>query len=93
MVIKQDLVDEAYSEAQMEMNDLVNEYLKEIKNKEHLHDVIYRIANAEKQILEPRLLQQKKRALVDMGYLLNPTRGEYQIIDGFLENDLVNVFY
>ncbi len=91
MIIKQNLVDEAYDEAQEEMSDLVNEYLKEIKSKEHLHDVIYRIANDEKQILEPRLLQQKKKALVDMGYLLNPSRGEYHIIDGFLEDDLKNV--
>ncbi len=88
MLVNQELVCEAYKEAQEEMNDLVNEYLKDIKNKGHLHDVIYRIANHEEQILEPRLLQQKKKMLVDMGYLLNPSRGKYFIIDGFLENDL-----
>lgn len=88
LVIKQELIDDTYGEAMEEMGDLIAEYLKEIKTKEHLHDVIYRIANDEVQILEPSSLLQKKKYLVDMGYLLHVGRGDYEIIDGFLEEAL-----
>lgn len=78
----------AYDEAREEMGDLINEYIKEIKSKEHLHDVIYRMANSEPQILEPSSLRQKRTYLVDMGYLAKKGRGKYEIIDGFLEDEL-----
>ncbi len=88
MMIDQAIIDEAYEEALEEMGDLISEYLKEIRTKEHLHDVLFRMANGEEQVLEPSSLQQKRKYLVDMGYLLHIDRGEYQIIDGFLEEDL-----
>ena len=88
IVIKKEHLDAAYEDALEEMNDLISEYLKEIKSKEHLHDVLYRIAKNENQILESSLLLQKKKALVDMGYLNHKGRGDYEIIDGFLEESL-----
>ena len=88
MMIDQAIINEAYEEALEEMGDLISEYLKEIRTKEHLHDVLFRMANGEEQVLEPSSLQQKRKYLVDMGYLLHIDRGEYQIIDGFLEEDL-----
>ena len=39
LITKED-IDEAYEMALDEMGDLISEYLKEIKSKEHLHDVI-----------------------------------------------------
>ena len=88
MMIDQAIIDESYEEALEEMGDLISEYLKEVRTKEHLHDVLFRMANGEEQVLEPSSLQQKRKYLVDMGYLLHIDRGEYQIIDGFLEEDL-----
>lgn len=88
IIIDQTIIDQAFEDAIEEMSDLVSEYLKEIKTKEHLHDVLYRMANNEEQILESSSLQQKRKNLVDMGYLLRLNRGEYFIIDGFLEEDL-----
>lgn len=88
MIIDQAIIDEAYEEALEEMGDLISEYLKEVRTKEHLHDVLFRMANGEEQVLEPSSLQQKRKYLVDMGYLLHIDRGDYQIIDGFFEEDL-----
>ena len=88
VIIKQEHIDKAYDEAFDEMSGLINEYLRDIKSKEHLHDVIYRMANNEEQVLEASSLHQKKRYLVDMGYLRREERAEYKIIDGFLEDDL-----
>ncbi len=42
--IKQEQIDEADEKA---IFDLIEEYLRDIKSKEHIHDVIYRIANIE----------------------------------------------
>lgn len=86
--ITQRVVDEAYERAKEESSDLVNEYIRDIRSKEHLHDVIYRTANNQEQILDASSLQQKRAYLVDMGYLLKKGRGEYEIIDGFLEDEL-----
>lgn len=86
--VTQKIVDEAYERAREETSDLVNEYIRDIRSKEHLHDVIYRTANAQNQVLESSSLQQKRAYLVDMGYLLKKGRGEYEIIDGFLEDEL-----
>ena len=88
IIIDQGIIEQAFEDAVEEMSDLMSEYLKEIRTKEHLHDVIYRMANNEEQILESSSLQQKRKYLVDMGYLLHINRGEYLIIDGFLEEDL-----
>jgi hypothetical protein len=77
-------IEKAYIGARDEVSDLINEYIKEIKTKEHLHDVIYRMANGEPQILEANSLRQKRMYLVDMGYITRKERGVYEIIDGFL---------
>ena len=86
--VTQDIIDRCYKIAQSEMRDLVMEYLKEIRTKEHLHDVIYRMANNQEQILDPSSLQQKRKYLVDMGHLRHISRGEYEIIDNFLRDEL-----
>jgi AAA+ ATPase superfamily predicted ATPase len=88
--ITEEIVNSCYEDARSEMNDLVMEYLKEIRNKEHLHDVIFREANKEKQVLEASSLQQKRRTLVEMGHLQNISRGEYIIIDNFLRDELID---
>lgn len=87
LITKED-IDEAYEMALDEMGDLISEYLKEIKSKEHLHDVIYRMANNEIQELSPNSLRQKREALVKMGYITKVNRGEYEIVDGFLKDVL-----
>jgi len=73
------------------MSDLISEYIKEIKTKEHLHDVIYRMASGESQILDANSLRQKRAYLVDMGYIRRKSRGVYEIIDGFLKDELLVV--
>ena len=88
--VTQKIIDQCYRMAQAEMRDLVMEYLKEIRTKEHLHDVIYRMANGQKQVLDPSSLQQKKKYLVDMGHLRHIGRGEYEIIDNFLKDELIS---
>lgn len=87
-IIKDEHIEKAYFNAHVEMNEVIDEYIIDIKKKEHLYDVIYRIANDEPQILEPSSLLQKKKTLVEMGYLIHVDRGEYRIIDGFLEDTL-----
>ncbi|QOP46805.1 AAA family ATPase [Sulfurimonas paralvinellae] len=84
------IIDQCYQAAQEEMHDLVMEYLKEIRMKEHLHDVLFRMANHQKQVLDSSSLQQKRKYLVDMGHLRHLRRGEYEIIDNFLRDELIN---
>lgn len=90
-LIKEILINRAYNEAKEELGDLISEYIKEIKTKEHLHDVIYRMASKEPQILDTNSIRQKRGYLVDMGYIRRKTRGVYEIIDGFLEEELLEV--
>ncbi len=91
--ITQAIIDECYQAAQEEMHDLVMEYLKEMRTKEHLHDVIFRMANNQKQVLDPSSLQQKRKYLVDMGHLRHISRGEYEIIDNFLRDELIDASF
>ena len=98
LVIEEDIkliidsfITKAYNEAREEMSDLISEYIKEIKTKEHLHDVIYRMASGEPQVLDSNSLRQKRAYLVDMGYIRRKERGVYEIIDGFLEEELLNI--
>ncbi|MDD5203334.1 MAG: ATP-binding protein [Sulfurimonas sp.] len=88
-MITKEIIDSCYKDARFEMNDLVVEYLKEIGNKEHLHDVIFRDANKQEHVLSASSLQQKRKALVDMGHLQKIDRGEYVIIDNFLRDELI----
>jgi len=85
------LIQKAYNEAREEMSDLISEYIKEIKTKEHLHDVIYRMASKESQVLDANSLRQKRAYLIDMGYIRRKERGVYEIIDGFLEDELLMI--
>ena len=87
--VTQKVIVHCYQTAQEEMHDLVMEYLKEIRTKDHLHDVIFRMANRQAQILDPSSLQQKRKYLVDMGHLRHISRGEYEIIDNYLRDELI----
>ena len=87
-IVTQEIIERCYKMAQVEMRDLVMEYLKEIRTKEHLHDVIYRMANNQEHLLDPSSLQQKRKYLVDMGHLRHVGRGKYEIIDNYLRDEL-----
>ncbi|MDF1880305.1 ATP-binding protein [Sulfurimonas sp. MAG313] len=87
-LIKEEVALEAYENAAWEVNDLIEEYISEIKQKEHLYDVIYRLANGEKQVLQSRSLYQKYTSLERMGFIQKVGRGKYRVIDGFLEESL-----
>lgn len=87
-ITKED-IDDAYERALDEMSDLISEYLKEIKSKDHLHDVIYRTAREEVQDLNANSLRQKRDLLVKMGYIAKVDRGSYEIVDGFLKDELL----
>ncbi|SMP85898.1 Predicted ATPase, AAA+ ATPase superfamily [Epsilonproteobacteria bacterium SCGC AD-308-P11] len=87
-LFRKDNIDAAYNEAFEECNDLISEYIKEINQKEHLHDVIYRMANNEPQELDSKSIYQKYSYLVDMGYIRKISPGKYEIIDGFLAEAL-----
>lgn len=88
-MVDQPLLDAAYEEAYAEMQDLITEYLCEIRSKEHLHDVLYRHANGEAQVLSSSSLAQKRKALEEMGHLEKESRGVYRITDGFLKEALI----
>jgi len=59
-------------------------YIIEIKDKKHYHNVLFNIANNKKQTLSPQALHQVRKGLLDMGYLQKLDKGEYKIIDNFL---------
>jgi AAA+ ATPase superfamily predicted ATPase len=79
---------QAYENGYFEMLDLVEQYIVEIKDKKHYHDVLYKIANNQKQNLSPQALHQVKVGLLNMGYLDKKNKAEYVIIDNFLEKYL-----
>lgn len=83
-------IETAYTRAFEELSDLISEYLKEIKSKDHLHDVIYRTVRNQRQVLSPGSLLQKRNLLVKMGYMTKTERGEYEVIDGFLKEELLS---
>jgi predicted transcriptional regulator len=56
----------------------------------HYHNVLYNIANDLPQTLTPQALHQVKKGLLDMGYLQKIYKGNYKIIDNFLEVYLLN---
>ncbi len=87
-LISKNDIHEAYDRAFEELSDLISEYLKEIKSKDHLHDVIYRTARNEEQVLSPSSLMQKRELLLKMGYITKVDRGTYKIVDGFLKEEL-----
>lgn len=79
---------EAYERAYYEQMDLITQYVSEMKTKKNYHDVMYRMARNEEQILPSQSLYQVRSGLVDMGFLIQQGRDEYQITDGFLEEYL-----
>ncbi len=91
-LIKKEDIDNAFLDALDELEDLMDHYISELQSKEHLYDVIYRLANNEDQVLESRSLYQKYKTLETMGYVIKEGRGEYKIIDGLLEEALKAVW-
>ncbi len=91
-LIKKEDIEQAFNDALDELEDLMDHYISELQAKEHLFDVIYRLANNEKQILDSRLLYQKFKMLENMGYVVKKGRGNYHIIDGLLEETLKNIW-
>ena len=87
-LIKESDTIEAFERAYHEQLDLVTQYISEMKTKKHYHDVMYRTARGENQILNSSSLYQVRRGLVDMGLLVQRDRDEYAIADSFLEEYL-----
>ena len=87
-LVKKEHIEKAYTRAFEELQDLIVEYTKEIQTKEHLYDVIYRLATNQKQILDSKSIYQKYSTLVDMGYIQRSKKGKYHIVDNFLEEYL-----
>lgn len=87
-ILTEEHTNQAFEKALEECGDLIGAYIKEIKTKEHLHDVLYRMANDEKQVLTSASLLQKRKVLITMGYIEHVDKGEYSIIDVFLEEEL-----
>ncbi|MGB3750069.1 MAG: ATP-binding protein [Arcobacteraceae bacterium] len=77
-------LEQAYENGYFEMIDLVEQYIIEIKDKKHYHDVLYKMVNNQKQTLIPQALHQVRSGLMNIGYLQKDKNGEYQIIDNFL---------
>lgn len=91
-LVKKEDIEEAFMDALDEMEDLIDHYISELQSKEHLYDVVYRLANGEDQILEARSLYQKFKMLETMGFVIKIGRGKYKIIDGLLEEALRRVW-
>ena len=90
-VITQELIIKAYEDAYDELTDLFVEYLRDIQTKEHLHDVMYRLAKDEKQLLDSKLIYHKYSLLLEMGYIQKVEKGHYQIIDSLFKKFLCEV--
>lgn len=88
VLLKEDEIKRAYEKAYLESIDFIEQCILHIRQKKHYHDVIYRLANQEKQILSYAQVYQIYTGLEHMGYLSNKERGQYDIIDGFLEDYL-----
>jgi predicted small metal-binding protein len=88
--LEQNDINQAFENGYFEMLDLIEQYIIEIKDKKHHHDVLYKLANNEKQTLIPQALHQVKSSLLDMGYLQKIDKGNYKIVDNFLLHYLQN---
>ena len=88
IILKKADLDDAYELAYEESLDLIEQYIIELNNRSNYHDVIYRIANKEKQELTSQAVNQVLRGLLELGYISRVGRGEYIILDGFLEEYL-----
>ena len=83
--ITKDELQKSYENAYFEMLDLVEQYIIEIKDKKYYHKVLYSIANDLPINLSPQATHQIKKGLLDMGYIQKIEKGNYKIIDNFLE--------
>jgi len=83
-LMKKKELDKAYETGFSESIDLVERYILDISANKHYHDVIYRMANSEEQVLKGQALNQVLKGLMSKGYIYRIERGKYQIIDGFL---------
>ena len=90
VLLKELDIEEAYWVAYTESEDLINQYIIELHKRKHYHDVLYRLANNEKQELTAQALNQVYKGLRELGYIVSEERGKYVIIDGFLEEFLKN---
>ena len=88
VLIKKKDIDEAFERAYFEQLDLIAQYISEMKHKKHYHDVMYRTARGEKQILTPQSLYKVRVGLTNMGFLVQKERDCYLIADSFLEEYL-----
>jgi len=75
----------AYEKAYYAQMDLVTQYISEMKSRKNFHDVMYRMARNEEQVLTSQALYQVKNGLVYMGLLVQEERDVYLIVDSFLE--------
>jgi AAA+ ATPase superfamily predicted ATPase len=87
-LIKTKDVHKAFERAYYEQLDLVTQYISEMKSKKHYHDVMYRMAREEEQILTSQALFQVRKGLVNIGFLIQKDKDNYMIVDSFLEEYL-----
>jgi AAA+ ATPase superfamily predicted ATPase len=80
----------AFNKAYYEQIDLITQYVSEMKTKKNYHDVMYRMAMDEEQVLNAQSLYQVRSGLIDMGLLVLKERNTYFIADNFLEAYLKN---
>lgn len=83
-LMKSNELEKAYQTGYSESIDLIERYILDISSQKHYHDVIYRMANDEEQVLKGQALNQVLKGLMAKGYIYRVERGKYQIIDGFL---------
>ena len=89
-LIKKEDIEEAFQRAYFEQTDLVTQYVSEMKVKKHYHDVMYRTARGEEQVLSSQALYQVRQGLTELGFLVQRDRDTYLIADSFLEEYLRN---
>lgn len=88
VILRNSDLDLAYETAYERSLSLVEQYIIELNNRANYHDVLYRLANKEKQELSSQAVNQVLKGLLELGYIARMSRGEYLILDGFLEEYL-----
>lgn len=88
VLLRKSDLEQAYELAYESSLDLIEQYIVELNNRVNYHDVLYRLANKEKQGLSPQSVNQVLKGLLELGYISRKSRGEYLILDGFLEEYL-----
>ena len=84
-------IDMSYENAFDEMQDLLDQYIVDIGTRKHYHDVLYRLANEESQMLGHSALNQVFKGLMHLGYIARIERGHYLINDGFFKEYLQRI--